>query len=317
MNTSLRNRTLLATALGALLASGFGASAAPPQAPDWHEHARPDQAVQPQKKKHEADAAAPRQARPQPQARRQPIERQSVQRRAPEQRAAGQRAVEQRAVEQRAVEQRSFAQRQAEVRDRVERDSRQVDQQRQRNDDSRRYADSRARTERERAQRLQQQRRTAQYRYQQEYYRRVNVQQARLAALRYDYNSNPYIRLPASYRYNYGGNWHATNRYGADMLRQAVNHGYQEGLRAGRADRDDRWGGDYRDSFAWTDGSYGYDNYYVSRSDYQYYFRQGFQRGYEDGYSRRSRYGRYDDRNDTAIILGTVLAAILNLQPIG
>ena len=101
------------------------------------------------------------------------------------------------------------------------------------------------------------------------------------------------------------------------MLRQAVNRGYQEGLRAGRADRYDRWGGDYRDSFAWIDGSYGYDNYYVSRGDYQYYFRQGFQRGYEDGYYSRSRYGRYDDRNDTAIILGVVLASILNLQSIG
>lgn len=203
-------------------------------------------------------------------------------------------------------------------RDRIPRQEQQrrIDEQRSRNDDWRRYSQSRERMERERANRLQQQRRMAQYRYQQEYYRRVRAQQARLAALRYDYNSNPYFHLPASYRYSYGGNWHSTNRYGADMLRQAVNRGYQEGLRAGRADRYDRWRGDYRDSFAWIDGSYGYDNYYVSRGDYQYYFRQGFERGYEDGYYSRSRYGR-SGNDGNAIILTAILAAILNLQSIG
>jgi hypothetical protein len=186
---------------------------------------------------------------------------------------------------------------------------------RQRAHDWQRYSQSRARVERERAQRLQQQRRVAQYRYQQDYYRRVRAQQARLQALRYD--RSRYYSLRASYRYGYGGHWYSTSRYGADMLRQAVNYGYQQGLRAGRADRYDRWAGGYRDSFAWSDGSYGYDNYYVSRSDYQYYFRQGFQRGYEDGYYDRYRYGRYSGNDGTGIILGAVLAAILNLQSIG
>jgi hypothetical protein len=197
--------------------------------------------------------------------------------------------------------------------DRERNDHHRDDQVRQRAHDWQRYSQSRARVERERAQRLQQQRRVAQYRYQQDYYRRVRAQQARLQALRYD----RYYSLPASYRYGYGGNWYSTSRYGADMLRQAVNYGYQQGLRAGRADRYDRWAGGYRDSFAWSDGSYGYDNYYVSRSDYQYYFRQGFQRGYEDGYYDRYRYGRYSGNDGTAIILGAVLAPILNLQSIG
>jgi hypothetical protein len=124
------------------------------------------------------------------------------------------------------------------------------------------------------------------------------------------------VHVPA-YRYSYGGQWHSTSRYGADMLRDAVRRGYQEGLRAGRADRHRRWDRGYRDSRMWIDASYGYSNDYVRRADYQHYFRQGFDRGYQDGYYGRQRYGRYDDRSDTAIIFTAVLAAILGLQAIG
>lgn len=155
----------------------------------------------------------------------------------------------------------------------------------------------------------------AQYRYQQEYYQRLRVQQARMTAQRYDYYNNPYFSTPASYRYSYGGNGYSTNNYGADMLRQAVNYGYQEGVRAGRADRYDRWTSSYRDSYAYRDASYGYNGYYVSQNAYNYYFRQGFQRGYNDGYNDRSQYGRYN--NGSGSILGAVMAVILNLQSLG
>ena len=124
------------------------------------------------------------------------------------------------------------------------------------------------------------------------------------------------VHVPA-YRYSYGGQWYSTSRYGADMLRDAVRRGYQEGLRAGRADRHRRWDRGYRDSRMWIDASHGYSNNYVRRADYQHYFRQGFDRGYQDGYYGRQRYGRYDDRSDTAIIFTAVLAAILGLQAIG
>src|SRR5690606_11279029 len=120
------------------------------------------------------------------------------------------------------------------------------------------------------------------------------------------------VHVPA-YRYNYGGQWYSTSRYRADMLREAVRRGYQQGLRAGRADRHRRWDRGYRDSRMWIDASYGYSNDYVRRADYQHYFRQGFDRGYQDGYYGRQRYGRYDDRSDTAIIFTAVLAAILGL----
>ena len=76
----------------------------------------------------------------------------------------------------------------------------------------------------------------------------------------------------------------------------------------------DGWAPSYRGSFAYQDAIYGYRGYYVSRSEYAHYFREGFRRGYEDGYYTRSRFGRYDDGNHS--ILQAVLSVILNLQNI-
>ena len=49
-----------------------------------------------------------------------------------------------------------------------------------------------------------------------------------------------------------------------------------------------------------------------SSSQYQYYFRQGFLRGYQDGYDRRYRYG--SNNNGAFNILGSILNGILNIQ---
>ena len=165
----------------------------------------------------------------------------------------------------------------------------------------------------QRARALQQQQRLAHYRYQQQYYDRLRLQQARWDARRYDHYNDPYFYTPASYRYSYGGRWHETNRYGADLMRQAVNYGYQEGLRAGHADRFDGWRNDYRGSYAYQHASYGYNGYYLDQSAYNHYFRQGFARGYDDGYGNRHRHGRRDD-NGQYVILAAVLGAILGLQ---
>ena len=159
---------------------------------------------------------------------------------------------------------------------------------------------------------LEHQRRHAQHRYQQDYYRRWLAQQSRWNASRHDYYNDPYYYTAYNYRYSYGGNWYNTNRYGADLLRQAVRDGYQEGYYAGRADRLDRWRFDFRNNYGYVDGSFGYNGYYVSRNDYRYYFQQGFERGYRDGYYSRSHYGRYD--NGMAIILPVILGAILGFQ---
>ena len=100
--------------------------------------------------------------------------------------------------------------------------------------------------------------------------------------------------------------------YGADLLRRAVNQGYEEGFRAGQADRDDNWRFDPENCDAFSDATYGYDGYYVDVSEYQYYFREGFRRGYDDGYNDRSQYGLYS--NGSHSILADVLSLILDLR---
>ena len=127
-----------------------------------------------------------------------------------------------------------------------------------------------------------------------------------------DYNNDPYFYTANNYRYDRGGQYYETNQYGANMLREGVSYGYQQGFLAGQADRQDGWQADYQDSYAYQDANYGYDGNYVSQDDYNYYFREGFQRGYNDGFYGRYRYGRR--LNGKEIILGAVLGTILNMQ---
>jgi len=130
----------------------------------------------------------------------------------------------------------------------------------------------------------------------------------------HNYNNDPYYYTASNYRYNRGGSYYETNNYGAALLRQSVNNGYQEGYNAGRADRQDRWASSYQDSYAYQDANYGYTGYYVDQDDYNYYFREGFRRGYEDGYGSHYQYGSYS--NGKYSILGAILTQILDLQPI-
>jgi hypothetical protein len=164
----------------------------------------------------------------------------------------------------------------------------------------------------QRSAQLQRERRIAGYGFQREYYDRLRQQQLRLQRERYDYLNDPYYRSDWSYRYSHGGRYYQTNEYGVRLLRQAVNYGYQEGLLAGQADRQDRWRFNYQDSYAYQDANYGYDGRYVDQGEYNYYFREGFRRGYEDGFNSRYQYGTYS--NGRYSILGTILGAILNLQ---
>jgi hypothetical protein len=190
-----------------------------------------------------------------------------------------------------------------------------VEQQQRQAYEYRRYLAARTALAQQRVMLLQQQRRQAQYRFQQQYWDHMRAQEARYAAQRYyDYERDPFFYTPAIYRYSYGGRSYQTNQYGANLLRQAVNYGYQQGLAAGRADRQDRWSANYRDSFAYQDANYGYNGYYVSQPDYNNYFRQGFQRGYDDGYYDRYQYGQYN--NGSVSLLETVLSLLLNLQPL-
>jgi hypothetical protein len=161
----------------------------------------------------------------------------------------------------------------------------------------------------QRTRELQQQRRYAFYRYQQRYLERQRNYWRNDDWRRYDYYGDPYFSVAPDYRYRYQGRYYQVNDYGADLLREAVNHGYEEGFYAGQADREDRWHGDYRDSYVYEDASYGYRGLYVDQEQYSYYFRQGFDRGYADGYNGRHEYGRRD--NTGLKILAGVLAGIL------
>ncbi|HEU0106011.1 MAG TPA: hypothetical protein VFT38_07560 [Vicinamibacteria bacterium] len=155
----------------------------------------------------------------------------------------------------------------------------------------------------------------AAYRFQQDYLARLRQQEASLASARsYDYSNDPYFYTAPSYRYTYLGRGYDINQYGADLLKQAVNYGYEEGYRAGQADRQDGYRADYRNAYAYEDANYGYTGMYVDQSQYNYYFRQGFRRGYEDGYYSRTQYGT--NLNGKLGILGSVLSALLNLQPL-
>ena len=130
----------------------------------------------------------------------------------------------------------------------------------------------------------------------------------------YDYSRDPYFYTPPSFRYARAGRDYQISQYGVDVLRRAVNYGYDEGRRAGLADRQDRWNSNYEDSYAYQDANYGYNGFYVDRDEYNNYFREGFRRGYEDGHDAGSKYGSYSNGKGT--ILDAILAAILNFQAI-
>lgn len=190
----------------------------------------------------------------------------------------------------------------------VQRERTQMEQQRA--TQYRQRLDQQVRFSQQQAAQMQQQKRINEYRAQQQYLAQLRQQQLRLQTTR-NYSNDPYIRTAPSYRYAYSGTTRETNQYGADVLRQAVNYGYQEGVRFGQADRQDALQANYRNSFAYQDANYGYSGYYVDQADYNYYFRQGFQRGYADGYNSQSQYGT--SLNGTPSILATLLSSILGL----
>ena len=78
--------------------------------------------------------------------------------------------------------------------------------------------------------------------------------------------------LTYNYRYRRSGQYYYTSQYGAQMLQNALNYGYEEGFRSGQADREDGWAYDYSSSYAYQDASYGYDGYYVDVGEYSILF---------------------------------------------
>jgi hypothetical protein len=112
------------------------------------------------------------------------------------------------------------------------------------------------------------------------------------------------------YRVYRNGSYYQTDSRGADLLRRAVNSGYQQGFQQGQLDARYRRSGGYYGNNVYRSGTYGYQSY-VARDQYQYYFQQGFQRGYEDGYNNQYRYGYRS--NSGLNILGNILNGILQI----
>jgi hypothetical protein len=164
--------------------------------------------------------------------------------------------------------------------------------------------------------------RIRQMQLQEQYEARLRAQRAQLTQARYDYNNDPYYYTAPNYRYVRDGRYYQTNQYGIRQLERALQAGYNEGFKTGRADREDRWRYDPRSAFPYRDANFGYDGRYVAQDEYNHYFRQGFERGYEDGYYGRNQYGRKNDGDDNIIegvndewlIAGAVVAAILGYE---
>jgi hypothetical protein len=110
------------------------------------------------------------------------------------------------------------------------------------------------------------------------------------------------------YRVNRNGRYYNTDQRVAELLRRAVNAGYQQGYQAGLNDRNRRRRSGWNNNSMYNSGNYGYQTY-VDRNQYQYYFQQGFQKGYQDGYNTRNQYG-----SNGTNILGSILGQILNIQ---
>lgn len=168
---------------------------------------------------------------------------------------------------------------------------------------------------------LREQQRRHHLRFQEQYEERLRAQRSQLSQAHYDYSNDPYYYTAPNYRYQRDGRYYQTNQYGMKKLEKALQAGYNEGFKAGRADREDRWRYDYRSAFAYRDANYGYDGRYIDQDEYNHYFREGFQRGYEDGYYDRQKYGRKKDDgnviegvNDEWLIAGGVIAAIIGYQ---
>jgi hypothetical protein len=76
-----------------------------------------------------------------------------------------------------------------------------------------------------------------------------------------------------------------SNYGGSSQFRQtALNAGYNEGLKAGREDRQRGEGYEFRDESAFRNGDKDYNSRYGDRELYRQYFREAFQNGYADGY---------------------------------
>ena len=82
-----------------------------------------------------------------------------------------------------------------------------------------------------------------------------------------------------------GRNWDGYGNYGGtyELRQTALNAGYNEGVKAGRNDRQHNRSYDFRDNGAYQRATKDYNSRLGDRSIYQRYFRDAFENGYADG----------------------------------
>ena len=113
------------------------------------------------------------------------------------------------------------------------------------------------------------------------------------------------------YRLYRGDRYYETDQRGVDLIRRAIQSGYQQGYQSGVKERRYSRGDRYRDDSYYRSGNYGYQNY-VDLDQYQHYYREGYQRGYDDGYRNETQYG--SNTGGKWSIIGSVLDRILNAR---
>ena len=101
-----------------------------------------------------------------------------------------------------------------------------------------------------------------------------------------------------------GDHYFVTNGRGADLLRHAITEGYRQGRAEGAIAYQLSERLDWTRSDVYKSGSYGYQDL-VDRGQYKYYFREGFELGYQDGYNRRSDYG-FNDNGKLKVMVSVV-----------
>jgi len=298
VKVSILNRMLVAAVISAVSLVGMSMPTNAQQQPQQEQQPQKDKKQQKKQKKEQQRAEQQQQKQDQKKQQQQRAQQRQWQRDQDWQ----QHVQQQRQEDQNQQRDRLSQQRQQEL----------IREQQQRLAQYRQNLDQQQRVGQQHAAELQQRNRMAQYRFQQQYSERLRQQEMSLRNDHHDYDRDPYFYTGWNYRYKRGGRYYETNQYGANLLREAVNYGYEQGFLAGQADRQDRWRSNYQGSFAYQDANYGYGGYYVDRNEYNYYFRQGFRRGYEDGYHSRYRYGRYSSGKYT--ILGAIVGSILDME---
>jgi hypothetical protein len=82
-----------------------------------------------------------------------------------------------------------------------------------------------------------------------------------------------------------GRNWDKYGTYGgsSDLRQTALNAGYNEGIKEGRKDRNDRRNSDFHNNSAYQKATTDYSSKLGDRGLYQRYYREGYENGYYDG----------------------------------